>query len=115
MNTSDYRSKLVNQDTYRNMTKDPTQKILRKTTKLIKESSLPPATKKKICTTEARLCGLPKILKDNVPLRLISSALGSTNLQPGQPSGENTAKTRGARQNTTCETLRTLKEYKHRA
>ncbi|CAH1110098.1 unnamed protein product [Psylliodes chrysocephalus] len=74
MNTSDYRSKLndlVNQDTYRKLSEDLTEKILRKITKLVKQSSLPPETKKNICTTEAlptRLYGLPKIHKDNVPI-----------------------------------------------
>ena len=83
MNTTDYKDKLnslLDPGTYSTLQHDPTQKVLRKTNDLIKKSSIPQETKQKLRNTEAeapRLYGLPKIHKDNIPLRPIVSAIGS--------------------------------------
>ena len=83
MSTEDYRRKITDilQDqAYRKLPRDPTDAITRKTLTLIKNSGLsedvtrglrPPAP------APPRLYGLPKIHKENVPLRPIVSAIGS--------------------------------------
>ena len=60
--------------------RDRTTTVLRKTDSLVKQSSLAPDVKTAVRCSEAlppRLYGLPKIHKEDVPLRPIVSAIGS--------------------------------------
>ena len=83
MKTDDYKEKIKNlldPVTYKKLKHDPTTTILRKTNQLIRASSIEPDIKKNLCSSEAltpRLYGLPKIHKENLPLRPIVSAIGS--------------------------------------
>nr|CAH7717099.1 unnamed protein product [Callosobruchus chinensis] len=80
METTDYQQKineLLDSTDYKKLDKDPTMTRLRKINRLIRISSLPEDTKKRVTVSEAqppRLYGLPKIHKENVPLRPISSS-----------------------------------------
>jgi hypothetical protein len=84
MNTIDYSKKmkeLLNEPSYKILHKDPTSKIERKTAILIRKSGIPDDIIKKIIPTSSvppRLYGLPKIHKDNVPLRPIVNCIGSS-------------------------------------
>nr|CAH7760531.1 unnamed protein product [Callosobruchus chinensis] len=77
MKTTDYQQKineLLDSTDYKKLDKDPTMTRLRKINRLIRISSLPEDTKKRVTVSEAqppRLYGLPKIHKENVPLRPI--------------------------------------------
>ena len=79
LNTSDYRQKissLLQDPAYRKLTKDPTDSIERKTTALLKKSSIPEERRRQMCPAGSRpprLYGLPKIHKEEVPLRPIVS------------------------------------------
>jgi hypothetical protein len=83
MDTSDYDPKmraLLDPSNYRKLKRDPTSSRLRQAKALIKVSSLDEELKKRICKSEARaplIYGLPKIHKDNVPLRPIVSTIDS--------------------------------------
>ncbi|CAH2017764.1 unnamed protein product [Acanthoscelides obtectus] len=83
MDTEDYTSKindLLDRSTYKRLTRDPTQLIVRTTKSLVQKSSLKDEIKKKVCRSEAltlRIYGLPKIHKANISLRPIVSAIGS--------------------------------------
>ena len=69
---------------YRTLTKDPTEATERKTTYLIKKTTLPEDLCKKLCPTGSRrprLYGLPKIHKEGVPLRPIVSNIGDPTYQ----------------------------------
>ena len=71
---------LLDPNTYKIVNKDPNGRILWLANKLIKESSIDGVNKKCLCKSEAlppRLYGLPKIHKDQTPLRPIVSAIGS--------------------------------------
>ncbi|GJQ72696.1 hypothetical protein Trydic_g1353 [Trypoxylus dichotomus] len=60
--------------------RDPTSSVLRETNKLVRASSFPDEVKKQVTVTEAlppRLYGLPKIHKQDIPLRPIVSAIGA--------------------------------------
>ncbi|XP_045456272.1 uncharacterized protein LOC123666111 [Melitaea cinxia] len=85
MDTSDYRDKiqqlLSDENTYTNIKADPTNKVLKITTNLIKKysESLNLDVKSLIpsCPKPPKLYGLPKIHKANAPLRPIVSQIDS--------------------------------------
>ena len=83
MKTDDSRSlvtNLLDPDTYKKLKHDPTNAILRKTNRLVNISTIDAETKQNLRKSESlppRLYGLPKIHKENVPLRPIVSAIGS--------------------------------------
>ncbi|XP_054718556.1 uncharacterized protein LOC129227956 [Uloborus diversus] len=83
LNTEDYRRKirdLLDPTIYVKLRCDPTSRILKKTNSLIMKSTLPEKTKETISSSEAlipRLYGLPKIHKEELPLRPIVSAINS--------------------------------------
>ncbi|XP_054711439.1 uncharacterized protein LOC129221028 [Uloborus diversus] len=83
LNTEDYRRKirdLLDPTIYVKLRRDPTSRILKKTNSLIMKSTLPEKTKETISSSEAlipRLYGLPKIHKEELPLRPIVSAINS--------------------------------------
>ena len=87
LNTTDYKQKvfsLLVDSTYINLKKDPTESIERKTTKLLKISSLPENLRKRLQASGSRaprLYGLPKIHEEWVPLRPIVSNIGAPTLQ----------------------------------
>ncbi len=71
---------ILDPNVYRRLPRDPTSRILRRTNQLLKESSIPEEEQRIIKKSEAiapRLYGLPKIHKQEVPLRPIVSAIGS--------------------------------------
>jgi len=73
LNTMDYKLKiasLLEDSAYKKLNKDPTDSIERKTTQLLKKSSLPEDLCKQLQPTGSRaprLYGLPKIHKEGVP------------------------------------------------
>ena len=79
LNTSDYKQKissLLQDPAYRKLTKDPTDSIKRKTTALLKKSSLTEEARQQLGPAGSRpprLYGLPKIHKEGIPLRPIVS------------------------------------------
>jgi hypothetical protein len=87
LNTSDYKQKIaspLDDSAYMKLTKDPTDSIERKTTQLLKKSSL----KDDLCkhlrpsgSRSPRLYDLPKIHKEGVPLRHIVSIIGAHTYQ----------------------------------
>ncbi|XP_046387273.1 uncharacterized protein LOC124156657 [Ischnura elegans] len=83
MKTVDYQEKLrslLNGSTYRPITRDPTDSLVRKTAALIKRC-IPENENTRTLMPQApvppRMYGLPKIHKDGIPLRPIVSAIGS--------------------------------------
>ncbi|XP_076247886.1 LOW QUALITY PROTEIN: uncharacterized protein LOC143187549 [Calliopsis andreniformis] len=71
---------LLNDETYRTITKDPTKSVARITTTVIKQAKLPDHIQKTILPREPkapRLYGLAKIHKPDIPLRPIVGTLGS--------------------------------------
>jgi len=86
LNTSDYKQKisLLEDPAYRKLAKDPTHSIERKTTSLLRKSSLPEETRRRLSPASSRpprTYGLPKIHKDGVPLRPIVSNIGAPTYQ----------------------------------
>jgi hypothetical protein len=83
LNTSNYKQKiasLLEDPVYRKLTKDPTDTIERKTTSLLRKSSLTEGTRRQLSPAGSRpptMYGLPKIHKDGVPLRPIVSNIGT--------------------------------------
>jgi hypothetical protein len=83
MKLEDYKMKildLLDPTIYKKIPRDPTTRILRHANSLIKSSSLDKNTKLKLHKSEAlspRLYGVPKIHKNNVPLRPIVNTIGS--------------------------------------
>jgi len=73
LNTSDYKQKvssLLEDPAYRKLVKDPTDAIERKTTLLLKKSSLTEETRRQLCPAGSRpprMYGLPKIHKEGIP------------------------------------------------
>ena len=87
LNTSDYKQKissLLQDPAYRKLTKDPTDSIERKTTALLKKSSITEETRRQLCPAGSRppiLYGLPKVHKEGIPLRPIVSNIGAPKYQ----------------------------------
>jgi hypothetical protein len=87
LNTIDYKHKissLLEEPSYRKLTKDPMEAIERKTILLLKKSSLTENTRRQLCPASSRpptLYGLPKIHKEGVPLRPIVSNIGAPTYQ----------------------------------
>jgi len=83
LNTSDYKQKissLLEDSAYRKLAKDPTDAIERKTTLLLKKSSLTEETRRQLRPAGSRpprMYGLPKIHKEGIPLRPIVSNIGT--------------------------------------
>jgi len=83
LNTSDFKQKissLLQDPEYRKITNDPADSIARKTTALLKKSSLTEETRRQQCpggSRPLRLYGLPKIHKEGVPLRPTGSNIGA--------------------------------------
>jgi len=66
------------------MAKDPTDAIERKTTLLLKKSTLTEETRRQLCPAGSRpprMYGLPKIHKEGIPLRPIVSNIGAPTYQ----------------------------------
>jgi len=82
----DYKQKISSllQDlAYTTLTTDPTDSIERKTTVLLKKSSLTEETRRQLGPAGSRpprLYGLPKIHKEGVPLRPIVSNIGAPHI-----------------------------------
>jgi len=87
LNNTDYQQKmasLLQDPSYKKLTKDPTDSTERKTTTLIKKTTLSEDLCKKVSPTGSRpprLYGLPKIHKEGVPLRPIFSNIGAPTYQ----------------------------------
>jgi len=87
LNTTDYKQKIISlleDPAYRRLSKDPTDSTGRKTTQLLKKSTLTEDTRKKLCPAGSRpprLYGLPKIHKEGVPLRPIVNNIGAPTYQ----------------------------------
>jgi hypothetical protein len=87
LNTSDYKQKIssfLQDPAYRKLTKDPTDSIERKTTALLKKSSIPEETCRQMCPAGSRpprLHRLSKIHKEGIPLRPIASNVGAPTYQ----------------------------------
>jgi len=87
LNTSDYKQKIssfLQDPAYRKVTKDPTDSIERKTTALLKKSSLTEETRPQLGPAGSRpprLYGLPKIHIEGVPLRPTASNIGAPTYQ----------------------------------
>ena len=67
-------------DSYRMIDNDPSEKVMKDVSKIIKNSSLDDSTKKKLIPRNdilPRIYGLPKIHKIGVPLRPIVNTIGS--------------------------------------
>ncbi|KAJ4437230.1 hypothetical protein ANN_17365 [Periplaneta americana] len=85
LNTTDYQEKIsdfLQNETYTEIHKDPTTKVENKIKKLLNKhkSLLPPSIYKKITPRHSKpphLYGLPKVHKQDVPLRPIVSSIGS--------------------------------------
>jgi hypothetical protein len=68
-------------------TRDPTNKIVRKITSLIKMSHIPDDMKKKLtphAATPPQMYGLPKIHKEGIPLRPTVNCIGSPTYDPAK-------------------------------
>ncbi|KAG8236617.1 hypothetical protein J437_LFUL012809 [Ladona fulva] len=73
---------MLEDETYRTKSSDPTKPIMRKTVTLLRKTGLPEETIKSLrpqAPVPPRLYGLPKIHKEGVPLRPIVSAINSPN------------------------------------
>ena len=87
LNTTDYKQKitsLLEDPAYKKIHKDRTDSIERKTTKLLKKSSIPEDLRKQLQLSGSRaprLYGLPKIHKEGVPLRPIFNNIGAHTYQ----------------------------------
>jgi len=87
LNTTDYKQKIISlleDPAYRRLSKDPTDSTERKTTQLLKKSTLTEDTRKKLRPAGSRpprLYGLPKIHKEGVPLRPIVNNIGAPTYQ----------------------------------
>ena len=87
LNTSDYKQKisyLLEDPAYRKLAKDPKDAIERKTTLLLKKSSLTEETRRQLCPAGSRpprMYGLPKIHKEGIPLRPTVSNIGAPTYQ----------------------------------
>src|SRR5215469_1292483 len=87
LNSTDYKQKintLLEDSAYRRLTKDPTESTERKTTRLLKKSTLSEDICKQLSPSGSRpprLYGLPKIHKEGVPLRPIVSNIGAPTYQ----------------------------------
>ena len=87
LNTLDYKQKissLLEDPAYRKLAKDPTDAIERKTTLLLKKSSLTEETCQQLCPAGSRpprMYELPKIHKEGIPLRPIVSNIGAPTYQ----------------------------------
>jgi hypothetical protein len=84
LNTLDYVEKmmdhLTNNGSYKKLEKDPSNKVIKEVSRVINESSLDEVLKKKLTPKNClvpRIYGLPKIHKDNIPLRPIVNTIGS--------------------------------------
>ena len=100
MNRQDYikksRALLDDTNTYKPITSDPTTKLKNKLINILKmmkgERNIDENTYKKVYPTGAsgpKFYGLPKIHKEDVPLRPIVSSIGSVNLWGGKRAGKN--------------------------
>ena len=82
MNTSDYKKKMKNllsDKAYKKLDKDPTNTIAQN--KILVKKNIPSKTKSTLKLTNPlppRLYGLPKVIKSNIPFRLIVSAVHPT-------------------------------------
>jgi hypothetical protein len=87
LNTVDYEQKtnpLLEDSTYKELTKNPTDSVERKTTLLLKKSKLAEDICKRLRPTGTRpprLYRLPKIHKEGIPLRPIISNIGAPTYQ----------------------------------
>ena len=91
MNTEDYKKKaeeLLNQNTYRAITSDPTMRLNNKMISMLKsiktKGGMPEDLYKRLYPTGAgspKFCGLPKIHKQGIPLRPIVSSIGTVTYQ----------------------------------
>jgi hypothetical protein len=87
LNTVDYKQKIISllEDTsYRRLTRDPTDSTERKTTLLLKKPTLTEDICKQLRpagSRSPRLYGLPKIHKEGVPLRPTVSYIGAPTYQ----------------------------------
>ena len=87
LNTTDYKQKitsLLEDPSYRKLARDPMDSMERKTTLLLKKSSLTEETCKQLHPAGSRpprLYGLPKIHNEGVPLRPIVSNIGAPTYQ----------------------------------
>jgi hypothetical protein len=87
LNTEDYKHKvtsLLEDTSYRRIDKDPTEKTERKTSWLLKNSTLTEDINKQLLPSGSippRLYGLPKMHKDGVPLRPIVRNIGAPTYQ----------------------------------
>ena len=83
MNSVDYDNKikkLLSDPVFKTLARDPTQRIAKTTTKLIKAEGLPTDMEKKVIprgSVSPRLYGLPKIYKLDTPLSPVVSAIGA--------------------------------------
>jgi hypothetical protein len=81
--SEDYHSKIrivLSDPVYKKLTADPTNRIERRTTALVKKSEIPEDDAKRLtphASVPPRLYGLPKIHKKDVPLRPIVNCIGS--------------------------------------
>jgi hypothetical protein len=87
LNNGDYKQKitfLLEDPSYRRLTRDPTDSTERKTTSLLKKSTLTEDICKQLRPTSSRppsLYGLPKLHKEGVPLRPIVNNIGTLTYQ----------------------------------
>ena len=87
LNTVDYKQKitsLLQVPSYRRLARDPTDSTERKTTLVLKKSTLTEDTCKQLRPAGCRpprLCGLPKVHKEGVPLRPIVNNNGAPTYQ----------------------------------
>jgi hypothetical protein len=87
LNTVDYEQKInaiLEDSTYKELTKDPTDSVERKTALLLKKSKLAEDICKRLRPTGTRpprLYGLPEIHKEGMPLRPIISNIGAPTYQ----------------------------------
>jgi len=87
LNTVDYKQKitsLLQVPSYRRLARDPTDSTERKTTLVLKKSTLTEDTCKQLRPAGCRpprLCGLPKVHKEGVPLRPIVNNIGAPSYQ----------------------------------
>jgi hypothetical protein len=83
LNTIDYQQKsnaLLEDSTYRKLTKNPTETVEQKTTLLLKKANLPEDIFKRLKPTGTRpprLYELPKIHKEGIPLMPIINNIGA--------------------------------------
>jgi hypothetical protein len=71
---------LTNNESYKKLEKYPSNKVIKEVSWVINESSLDEGLKKKLTPRNClvpQVYGLPKIHKDNIPLRPILNTIGS--------------------------------------